>query len=1420
MKKNRLISLIALGITSVSCVSIATVALANHSKAGAEGIPTVENLFSYTGVVSTNEATDGSTANKGMLLTARQSGASVKMLAEQTGIFEANLKGLTQNGQITLSNYSIKITDVESGEAFKIGVQEKNDYANVFVEVANGNRGGYYYTNESYNIHPEGVSAGMNGLMQQYTSFYRNSFVTEGNEGHIDSVKLRFDPQTMKVYLSRGIAPRPEDYWALVWDLDERINDGYDIGYSYSSFEEYTVELVFDSLFNEGNLLIYSMGGVDFSSAKLAENPVTIRADVALNAVRYRDFTIPTASSYDLFGKKDAQINVSVSNEGEALTVSEKNTVKPRKTGKMQITYVLASDPTVTKTYEVDVVGSADCTPVTVCEVEDVVGVNSVIQVPATTLKSNLFRKANEQLARVTVYRGGEVYGDLQNKTEDFSFTVAEVGSYEIKYVSPVNDLIAHSVNVEVSESEVALVAPTLSPVYLLNDTLTVAPAKAYLGDQALTVQAEVRFPSGKKVTEGEALLDEVGNYTLVHCYEHEGAKEYEQSFVVEQTADSMFKATDKKTEISYGAMSGNNTVSGVRLSLVENAPVLYEQIIDLSDNTKDDTLIELMAQPSTIGNNDITTLYLTFTDVENENNTMMIRLAYSTYTPHATWVTGKAGEKQWYTGWSVDQNKVEAATYHVIYGLISRHSFTQSPRSNYPYSAATMRIRYDAQENALYANPDVSSDTNLVCDFDDEMFFGANLWGGFTTGKVKMSIYGTGIASTGDVFILNVDGREFGKQTYTDDEKPVISPEYKGNEVPVAQVGEAYDVVAYTAIDAYSQVVSSSYKVFYNGTAVPVVNGAFVPTQAGVYDVEYQAVDAFGNHSKYTIHVNALEKVTTPTLGVNGGIVQSIAYGQTVVLPDYTMSGGAGGLKGSVTVTLNGEDIPVVGGRFVAEEIGTYLVTYGVTDYLGRTENQYYLIECRYGLLPMIDEDAISLPPAFIDGEQYVFDEYEAVFYLSEGNKNKIAPKIEVTDASGKYILDGLAYTPVIVNEEGTPVEKVTVSFIFEQEGAETLTITREVPAVYFMRDYGEQTKYFVTENATAEADAKGILFTATDVGNMKITFARALNVRDLRFVFSQFNSDNQLVLKNYGFFKVSLQDSRTPSQTVSVTYVKSGNGMEVTLNGRTIVSAFNKSGEVEFNYNHRNNAIIDVSDITLGYLRETVDGLPFDGFTSGEVYLSIEVCDIIGACALNFKSIDNQGFNEIPADRVDPVLWVNGHISGSYDVGAKIVIPTAGAYDVLSAISPVTVTVKGPDGSVILKQADATKEYTLTMGQYGMYFIRYEVRDASGRTKVVTMSAIVRDVAAPTLEFSKEISEEYRVGNAVSLKGYTVKDNKGAENVTVTVSVFKPDGSYEILTGSSYKFTQAGNYILIFMAIDGDENVTVYDYNIVVTK
>lgn len=1162
MKKSRLISLISLGLTSISCASIATaVAFATEK-------PTVADLFSYAGVTAAMEMTDGATANKGLLLTSTQSGSSAKMLAAQTGVFEANLKALSKDNVITLDNYSIKITDNDSGESFKIGMLNKKDYVNAYVEVANGNRGGYYYTNESYNIHPSGVSAGMNTMSQQYTMFYRNTKVSEETAGYQDSVKVKFNPETMEVSMQRGIYDYEHPEYALIWDLDEQINDGHDIGYSYSKFDDYSVEIIFDSLFGGADLLVYSMAGMDLSAKDIEENPVTLRAEVDLNAVRYKEYPIPLANSYDLFGKTNEKINITVTNEGTVLTPTANGTVKPSKNGKMEITYTLASDESISKTYTVNVVGSASAIPVNACEVADVVGVNSVIRIPATTLQSNLYLKENTQPAKISVYCNGAIYEGLENVTEDILFTAVEVGAYEIKYVSPVSDLITESVLFEVSTDEVAVVAEELSSIYLWNSTLDVVSASVYYNGGTLACGVELRYPSGKTVGAGTAILDELGDYEVVHSYTHDGEKQYIQKFSVEQTADSMFSKSDSKTEISYGTMSGNNSVSGVRLSLVENQPVVYEQIIDLSDNTKDDMLIELMAQPSTIGNNDITILYLTFTDVENEHNTMSVRLAYTVYTQHATYVTAKAGEKQWYTAWNEVYTTVESFTNHFVYGFISRHSFTQAPRANYPYLDATLKLQYDYEENALYSNPEVYGDPTLVCDFDDEKFFGPNLWGGFTSGKVKMSIHGTGIASKGDIYVLSVDGKTFDKETYTDNIAPSITPNFVGADVPVAQVGVPYKVIDYQAIDAYSAVKKSSYEVYYNATKVDVVDGAFTPTNTGVYTILYTAIDNFGNEAKYSLHVNALANVTMPTLTVSDTPPSAVAFGQKVMLPSCVAADGAGGLTTDISVTIHGQEVELAANQFTAEEVGIYTITYTVTDYLGRTESKKYFIDCTYALYPIIDEASISLPPAFIHGESYTFDDYEAIFYLSNESKSYISPKIEITDANGTQTLDGLTYMPVATVDKQNVIDHITVSLIFEKEGAQTLTITREIPVVYFKGENGENAKYLIAENAEATADAKGIVYRAIENRSFKLTFARALSVRDLRFIFSAIDSDKQTILKNYNSIKITLRDVRNAAQTVCVEYVRNGANLSVTLNGRTTMTTFNKEGEFKFQF------------------------------------------------------------------------------------------------------------------------------------------------------------------------------------------------------------------------------------------------------------
>ncbi len=1377
--------------------------------------PTVKDLFEYTNVTAENEKTDGKTDNKGLLLTATQSGAAAKLVAEQTGVFDINLKPLTQGGQITLDNYSVKITDTETGESFKIGVLDKSDYANVFVQVANGNRGGLYYPYSDSNGFVPGYTAAYSDMSKKYTMFYKNTAVTEDEAGFSDSVKLRFDPATMKVSMIRCYELDKAIY-ADVWDLSEEINDGYDIGYSYSSFASYTVEIVFESVLNKAQMLVYSAAGVDFSAKEVSDTKAAINADVKTKAVLNKLYKIPDAKASDLFGKVDGEILVSAKIGDTALNVRDDGCVRPTAVGEMEITYTLSSNSAVTKTYKIDVISSAQNEVEDPSGVPSSVGVNAVIEIPKTKINSNLYLKANNEFAKVSVLLNGAIYKNFENVDSGFEFVAETEGEYEIKYISPVSSDITKSERFTVTASEASLVADKLARVYVLGSSVVISPAKVYLNGTSFDSAVYVILPSGNTAESGEITLTEVGKYKVVHSYSASDTEyQFVQEFSVEQTVDSMFEADDK-TEISFGNMSGNNTYYGVKLSLTENKPVAYSQIIDISDNTKDDILVELMAQPKTIGTNDITVLYIDFTDVLDPENVMSVRLVYTNYTTTVSYVTAMGGDKQWYTGES-SKHGIQSIAGGLAYGFLARHSFTQTVR--YPFDTYTLKLRYDYEENALYANPEYDYESHLVCDFDNEAYFGSTLWSGFKSGQVKMSIYGTGITSTGDIYVMNIDGTKFDKELYTDTTAPVIEPVFTPSTVPVAEVNRPYKVVDYNTYDAYSDIKSTSYKVFFNGEEVTVSDGYFTPLSAGVYSIVYEATDYFGNNAEYTINVNALARVTAPNITVNGTVATDVSFGQTVTLPSYTLSNGAGGLKGGITVTFDGEPVTVSANRFTAGEVGTYIVRYSVEDYIGNSRYITYFINCNFSDIPILDESLITLPPAFINGESYTFDEYEAVFYMSETSKNYIPAVIEITDAKGTYTLDGREYTPVASSDENT-VDSITVKFIFEQQGVAPLVITREIPAVTLAKETGALAKYFVTENAEAVANKDGIIFSASANGKLKLTFARALNTKDLKFIFNVLGENAETIFKNFASFNVILSDTRNGGQKVSVNYVKTGDALTVTIGERTVSSSVNRQGEFLFAYDKDTNTVSDVNSITLGEITHTVDGSEFDGFDSGEVYLSIEVLDIFGDCGFVFKSIDNQGFNYVPTDRVDPVLWVNGSISGSYDIGAEIIIPTAGAYDVLSPISPVTVTVTAPNGEKILSKADASKESKLTMGQYGVYYVRYETTDASGRTKVVTMSAIVRDIASSEILFNSPLPDTVRAGTQIKLNDYTVKDNKDISEVTVQVSVFRPDGTYSVVTDETIKLTDTGFYIFTYMALDGDNNITTYTFSVRVIK
>lgn len=1425
---------------------------------GAE-MPTTDQLFSGKGVTFTTEATDGKTDRQGLLISAENSGASAEFKLDLSDKLQIDLK----SPDSSVPEFSLRLTD-NFGHTFSIGTVSKTMYDDVFVELE-GKRGGIYYFSDKWDFMTQ-YTAGYNNLRQEYTKFWRTYSKENRNDeenpvtADADCLHLQFDPQTMQVGLKRFAT----DDYLLVWDLSKESNDGHNIGTKISCFGDYSLEIVFDKISGrKGNLLLYSLNDYDLSQKYLQADDVltSISVPVTTKAVKGVSYVFPQAIAKNLNGTVSQAVTTKVSGR----ILSE---YTPRSDSPFIVSYEFGS---FVREVEIPVVSSVTS------NLEDdrfpeTVGVNQRIELLSENISTNLsyYDVTVNADVKVTDTDGASV------SIEGDSFVAEKAGVYTVTY-SALDGAFTKEYKINVSEKEIGINYQMFDNVYRVNDVLTINSASIYHNGQDIKVLTTVKYPSGKVVEAGKIVLDQIGYYTVVHRYEASGEKKFEQTILVEEAAADLFESPST-VDLSHGNVEGNNDFSGVKLTFHGDKEVEYQKIIDLSDNKFDpetktgDLLLELVAQPSVIGTPDMERIEIVFTDVDDPTNTLSIRLAYFEGSQTVTKVHAK-GPGQTYT------SRRSGGEYTTIAdsGFNARHSFIQTVRYagegslNGTFENYTLRLYYDYQENALFANPEWDYNDWLVLDLNDPTAFPSNPWNGFLSGKVKMSLKVSGVSNKADLYLLNIDGMQLDDEMFTDTKPPIITLNFDGN-APLAALGRPYKMIDFEAVDLDSGVSEKWWEVYDEAGIKQTISGdTFTPTAIGKYTMRLFAKDYFGNVGTKDIAINALEYVAGVSLIVEDDVPRTAFYGEYVFLPGCRSFGGAGQIQISISVRKDGKEIPIEDNAFFAGEEGIYIITYKAEDYIGNINTKSYFVTVSMGDRPSLDESAIHLPVAFIHGEEYAFEDYQASVYVGAGAmEERISAEITVEDAQGVRKLDGLVYIPV-VTYEGKTVENITVTFIFRKEGYKTLEITKTTKAVDPIEEEGYLASYFLLDNATADANSNGIVFSALAPGDMQIEYIRALSTHDLSVMFATQGtvtktlSDEQILqlqselvgmdkpfksneeldaalsgegvnhagfryyktrlfyyresyvsLQSFSSIEIRMQDAEDPANQVTVTYKNEGTHFLSNVCGTVQVASVNANNEFAFRYSAKSNMVTDINSNKLGAVTLTDAGKRFQGF-SGSVYVTITVRGITGECSMLFKQIDNHAFNDSAADYIDPVMWLNGDLGGRYSIGSVVTIPSAFGYDVLSSVKTPTVSVTAPDGTQLLTNAPADIEYRLTIGQYGYYYVNYVLLDNAGRQISITKSLLVLDDRAPSLEFTGEIPTTGKVGDEIELTSYTISDND-VSGVTVEVTVRRPDGQYEKIDGNTVKLAQAGLYTINYFVIDADNNTELYSFEVVV--
>ncbi len=889
--------------------------------------------------------------------------------------------------------------------------------------------------------------------------------------------------------------------------------------------------------------------------------------------------------------------------------------------------------------------------------------------------------------------------------------------------------------------------------------------------------------PDGTTVSSDSVVLNQAGKYSL--------------TFVATINGKTIRESKDFYVSYPFVQFSGKNSVAqyvddgtdkGLKINMATGGSATFNQIVDVSTLTASDVLFEMYVTPDKPGvNPDFEKFEFIMTDVYDESNYVTVQVVNTSENGATHSYLKAAASTQPLTG--VEGNKI-----HVLnqYGSWVQWTFYGNATDN---SSNKLQLFFD------YESKIVSHQRTLIADLDSKDHFDT-LWGGFTDGKVKISLV-PGNGTNASFVVTKLFGLDLTKTEFNDTDAPELTVDAP-EEIPAAEVGKAYPIFESNALDGYAGICDTAASVYlnYNSTnpySIPVIDGAFTPTLAGTYTIKYTATDNFGNEAIKTINVSAkgkLDPISFEMVGEQAGG----KIGLWIDFAEINVSGGSGEKEITFNVTHeSGEqrcEISTTGFRPYAS--GKYVINYVATDYLGNTGS--YTVEVEVGENPTpVWDNEISILPFMIEGSTYTLPSLTATDYMTGAT---LTAKIYVTDANGTKEVEGNKYVPdvntsgdeVTINyaaESATgKVERAFTTFVYETKGNDGVLDM----ANYFLTQ-GEVTK-------TYASDPDSIVFATKE--NSSVQFINPLLIEKFEITF-------RMEKGNVGEIQFVLQDSENAAERVTIALINKSGAVTVNLNGESVMATtykFSAGGEdIVLGFDAVSNRI------RVGSKYYDVKSLP--AFNSGYVYFGWNYQKVTGAVSMRVLTINSQVFSADTYDLGQPQLTLVGEKIAKIGLGA-----TASTYiglggDVLDPSVSVTLTVTSPDNETVtdlngveLKDISPDKVYQFVCDQYGSYRLSYKVTDGSGNSITIRNVIKVWDDTPPVITV-EDVPTTVKVGKTVTLPTGTATDNVSGERIVYACIKNAAGRIYHVGEDGKFTFDKAGEYQLTYYAIDENGNM-----------
>ncbi|MDD4110829.1 MAG: hypothetical protein PHS54_04680 [Clostridia bacterium] len=977
---------------------------------------------------------------------------------------------------------------------------------------------------------------------------------------------------------------------------------------------------------------------------------------------------------------------------------------------------------------------------------------------------------------------------------------------------------------------------------YLLGETINIPKGKVfYDGIEYPASDHYVIFPDHHVYHLDSITFEQPGEYEIVYYSKlYNRILKSSKKIIVRE---DVYRLSSSRSNYYYGKSKLYENIEGLVVSLAGGDTLYYNKIVDISNQTYLNPIINMIITPEFLGSEDAQHLLVTFTDAHNSNNSLTVtlkkNLTTSAKAPFTSYVTaGSSGQSQ--TG--IERHSSGTIIYDGFnyklhssnqYGSFFYLSFTGEFSNEREVGSEIYGISLDNETKKVYVHNGNDTNPLLVTDLDEKLFY-SNIWTGFTNGEVYISISASSYVGSTMNFVIKdiLDVPVDDNLTFIPQNAPVISVDCE-NTLPEGKLGGTYPVFsafAYSPFDNKVEISERVYYSYYSEARVEIeINKErrFQTKYQGNYYIVYSAKDCFGNYSEKVLIIDVKPDVETINIslepksysGIAGEVIEVAEPIVTGYYLDYNLE-----IKAKLKTNSNiVYDISPSELSFQPLYSGVYEITYSGSDLINTVE-EVYEITVDLNNKPVFLDFPV-MPKYLVANCEYQLEEVQTVNFSNGYPVKNGEIEISVTEIyenSTKTIsLNSFLYK--VPN-----CQSVIISYLATNEfGA--AEISYQIDVINY--GYGEQidlSKCFVTDaDFIVQAESMNLNFTIkpsnSNDGKASLTYFNSLPANDFSFTFNVLPAYNE-----FNAIDLYLNDSQDNGIELKITYRKhSINITKVYINdiyACDIEANFYSISE-QFRVDYNNDTLVFSPVFGKNVeLDELLGEEAFNGFPSEKLYLKIEFTEISGESGITIYQILGQRFTNQNYDIIGPVIDINSLI-GLHKINSEVIIKRTIISDVIDpniscsfrVTDPEQNIVESIDGIILDANADVNRDYIIKLTKFGKYLVSYYAIDSSGNETYYTYSIYVPDSEKPVI-ILEDICLKGTIGKEITLAKAVISDNV-SESPTLLTIVKDPYGKMTIQNGKKFIPIYYGQYTVYFYGIDEQGNYTIESYEVEVT-